>query len=185
MQKQCKEKIDKAELQKREALKRAEEMEDITKVQEERIESLQSYESEVTALRGLTGEQRENLTHIMRQLEEVKEELTEANQQATIEIRNAQKIKTQCENEVLAKERYALIAIEEAKMQISVQWERKLLEEMVRLKCELEAVHGEDRKESLEKLTNEYTTEINRLVTENKSLEEELSEEVRKYWVIF
>lgn len=181
MQKQCKEKIDKAELQKREALKRAEEMEDITKVQEERIESLQSYESEVTALRGLTGEQRENLTHIMRQLEEVKEELTEANQQATIEIRNAQKIKTQCENEVLAKERYALIAIEEAKMQISVQWERKLLEEMVRLKCELEAVHGEDRKESLEKLTNEYTTEINRLVTENKSLEEELSEEVRKY----
>lgn len=180
MQKQCKDKLDQAELQKKEALQRAEEMEEITRLQEDKIESLGSLEGEVSALRGLTGDQRESLTSIMRQLEVVKEELDEANERSTLEIRNAQKIKTQCENELLSKERYAQAKIEEAKMQISIQWERKLLEEMVRLKCELEAVHAEDRKEALDKLKEEYTTQIDELMRTHKTVEESLQEEVSR-----
>lgn len=179
MQKQCKDKLDQAELQKKEALQRAEEMEEITRLQEDKIESLCSLEGEVSALRGLTGDQRESLTSIMRQLEVVKEELDEANERSALEIKNAQKIKTQCENELLSKERYAQAKIEEAKMQISVQWERKLLEEMVRLKCELEAVHAEDRKDALDKLKKEYTTQIDELMRTHKTVEESLQEEVR------
>lgn len=171
MQKQCKEKLDKAEELQRE-------LAEITRMQEDKIESLGSLEAEVRGLRGLTGEQRENLAHIMKQLEEAKEELGEANDRCEEEIKSAQRIKIQCENEVLCKERYAQIKIEEAKMQISLQWERKLMEEMLRLKSELEAVHAEDRKGALEELKEEYTVEINELVKAHKSLEKSLNEEV-------
>lgn len=171
MQRQCKEKLDKAEELQRELV-------EITKMQEDKIESLSTLEAEVKGLRGLTGEQCENLASIMRQLEEAKEELNEANERCEEEIRSAQKIKVQCENEVLCKERYAQIKIEEAKMQISVQWERKLMEEMLRLKCELEAVHAEDRKDALEQLKEETTGQINELVKAHKALEKSLNEEV-------
>lgn len=171
MQKQCKEKLDQAEEFQRELV-------EITRIQEDKIESMKSLEAEVKGLRGLTGEQRENLSHIMRQLEEARADLEEANERCEEEIKSAQKIKTQCENELLCKERYAQIKIEEAKMQISVQWERKLMEEMLRLKLELEAVHADDRKESLDKLKAEYTVEINGLVKAHKELEKTLNEEV-------
>lgn len=173
MQKQSKEKLDQAEMLQRELV-------DITRLQEDKIESLRTLEAEVKGLRGLTGEQRENLTLILRQLEEAKAELGEANERCEEEIRSAQKVKTQCENELLCKERYAQIKIEEAKMQISVQWERKLMEEMLRLKSELEAVHAEDRKDALEQLKEEYTGEINELVKAHKALEKSLNEEVRR-----
>ena len=171
MQKQCKEKLDKAEELQRELV-------DITRMQEDKIESLKPLEAELRALRGLTGEQRENLEVILRQLEEAKAELAEANERCEEEIKSAQKVKTQCENELLCKERYAQVKIEEAKMQISVQWERKLMEEMLRLKSELEAVHAEDRKEALEQLKDEYTVEINDLVKAHKELEKSLNDEV-------
>lgn len=171
MQKQCKEKLDQAELLQRE-------LGEITRIQEDKIESLKTLEAEVKGLRGLTGEQRENLAHIMRQLEEAKAELIEANDRCEEEIKSAQKVKTQCENELLCKERYAQMKIEEAKMQISVQWERKLMEEMLRLKCELEAVHAEDRKDALDQLKGEYTDQINDLVTAHKALEKSLNDEV-------
>lgn len=180
MQKQCKEKLEKADSLKKEAIIRAEQMEEISKEQHSQIQTLKVFEGEVNALRGLTGEQRENLMHIMRQLEDVKAELEEANDRSESEIRNAQKIKNQCHNELLNKERYAQIKIEEAKMQISIQWEQKLMEEMVRLKCELEAVHAEDRKGALEELKDEYTKEINQLMKAHKSVEDSLREEVRK-----
>lgn len=172
MQKQSKEKLDKAEELQRELI-------EITRMQEDKIESLNTLEAELNGLRGLTGDQRENLTAIMKQLEEAKEDLREANEKCEEEIKSAQKIKTQCENELLCKERYAQIKIEEAKMQISVQWERKLMEEMLRLKCELDLVHAEDRKEALEQLKQEYTVEINDLVKAHKELEHALNEEVR------
>lgn len=180
MQKQCKEKLENAEKLKKKAMEKMEEIEEVSKKHIAEIQSLKSYEIEVHALRGLTSEQRNDIVRIMKQLDEVKSELIDANQMAEEEIRNAKRIKLQCQNELIDKERYMLIKIEEAKMHISIQWERKLMEEMVRLKCELESVHAEDRKESLEKMKAEYTVEIDELVKAHNSIENSLKEEVRR-----
>lgn len=61
------------------------------------MKHLRSYEAEVTQLRGLSNVQSQSLQSMTRQLDELKEELTEANRTVTDSLETVRKIKFQCE----------------------------------------------------------------------------------------
>lgn len=58
---------------------------------------LRSYEAEVSQLRGLTNVQSDSIRSMTRQLDELKEELTEANNTVAESLETVRKIKFQCQ----------------------------------------------------------------------------------------
>lgn len=61
------------------------------------VKHLRSYEAEVTQLRGLTNVQSESIQTMTRQLDELKEELVEANNTVAESLETVRKIKFQCQ----------------------------------------------------------------------------------------
>lgn len=59
-----------------------------------------------------------------------------------------------------------------------MEWEERLMEEMCRLTNELEQVHMEERKKALEKLAIDNLQELQKLLAEQKLIEQKLAEEV-------
>lgn len=78
------------------------------------------------------------------------------------------------------RERSALNRIEIARGEVAMEWENRLMEEMSRLKCELEQVHMDDRNTALNELKGQHLLEIQAMVTKYKRREEQLGEEVSK-----
>lgn len=62
--------------------------------------------------------------------------------------------------------------------EIAMEWEERLMEEMCRLTNELEQVHMEERKKALEKLKTENFQEFQKLLAEQKLIEQQLADEV-------
>lgn len=79
------------------------------------------------------------------------------------------------------RERWALNRIEIARGEVAIEWENRLLEEMTRLKMELEQVHIDDRNAALNELKAEHLLENQTLATKFKQREETLNEEVTFY----
>lgn len=63
--------------------------------------------------------------------------------------------------------------------EIAMEWEERLMEEMCRLTTELEQVHLEERKKALEKLKGENLSELQKILAEQKQIEQQLAEEVK------
>lgn len=78
------------------------------------------------------------------------------------------------------RERSAANRIEIARGEVAMEWEDRLMEEMNRLKCELEQCHLDDRNVALNELKGQHLLETQTLVTKNKRREEQLGEEVSK-----
>lgn len=76
------------------------------------------------------------------------------------------------------KERQALHRIEVSSGQIAIQWEEKLLEEMGRMKMELEQIGLEERQNALNELQKEYEQEIAKLRLDFTSKQSELDREI-------
>lgn len=76
------------------------------------------------------------------------------------------------------KERSALNRIEIARGEIAMEWENRLMEEMCRLKSELEQVHLDERNVALRKSKAEALLEAQSLTAKFKQREEELIDEV-------
>lgn len=93
----CKAKLTAAETAKREALERAEITETEAHRQLDEVKHLRSYEAEVTQLRSLTTVQSESIVSMTKKLDDLKEELEEANQTVNDSLETVRKIKFQCE----------------------------------------------------------------------------------------
>jgi len=76
------------------------------------------------------------------------------------------------------KERSALNRIEITKGEIAIEWETRLMEEMCRLKHELEQVHLEERNIALNELKNDMLLEAQTLTAKYKQSEQQLMNEV-------
>jgi hypothetical protein len=76
------------------------------------------------------------------------------------------------------RERSALNRIEIARGEVAMEWESRLMEEMSRLKMELEQVHLDDRNIAINELKAEHLAELQVLAKKYKQKEEQLLEEV-------
>jgi hypothetical protein len=76
------------------------------------------------------------------------------------------------------RERSATNRIEIARGEVAMEWEDRLMEEMNRLKLELEQVHIEDRNIALAELKSEHMLDLQGIATKYKQKEEALAEEV-------
>ncbi|XP_055716954.1 putative leucine-rich repeat-containing protein DDB_G0290503 isoform X2 [Phlebotomus papatasi] len=178
MQKKCKERLEAITKEHQQAMETNTKLKATAEQYLKELNRLKTIESECNALRGLTSDQRDSLMSVSVQLSEVKAELETAKLRAEQEIRTAQKIKTQCQNDLLDERRNAHMKLEETRMQISMQWENKLLQEMMRLKYELESIYTEERKEALEKLKKDFEKELADLVQKHNNVEQALRKEI-------
>ncbi len=135
------------------------------------------------------------------QLDEMKKELETANQTVDESIETVRKIKFQCAQWVLTiiqiirfvvtktdkiffireisdKHRQMIAKIDNARYEVAVMWEDRLMEEMGRLKVELESCYAEDRAEALQIAHTEKIEEITCLTNKFNQKEKELREEV-------
>lgn len=79
------------------------------------------------------------------------------------------------------RERSTQSRIQIARGEVAMEWESRLMEEMSRLKMELEQVHLDDRNAALNELKGQHLLENQALITKHKRREELLSEEVSKF----
>uniref|UniRef100_A0A1B0CDV3 Putative myosin heavy chain non-muscle n=1 Tax=Lutzomyia longipalpis TaxID=7200 RepID=A0A1B0CDV3_LUTLO len=178
MQKKCKERLEAITKEHQQAMETNAKLKATAEQYMKDLKRLKSIESEANALRGLTSDQRDSLTAISAQLSDVKAELEAAKVRAEQEIRNAQKIKIQCESDLIDERRKCHMKLEETRMQISMQWENKLMQEMMRLKYELESIYTDERKEALEKLKKDFEKELTDLVQKHSTVEKALRKEI-------
>ena len=97
MQKNCKTKIDKAELIRNDAIEKNEELEEIIQqktVDEKRFKTLQA---EVRQLRGLTNDQMSSLRVMNQQIEELRADLEATNNELEEQIDEVRRIKLNCQ----------------------------------------------------------------------------------------
>ncbi|XP_058467131.1 RB1-inducible coiled-coil protein 1 isoform X2 [Malaya genurostris] len=178
MQKHCKEKLEAAERERVLALDKAVRSEQDAKKHLEEVKHLRSYETEVSQLRGLTFDQKEAITAMSRQVDKLKAELEIANSKLEAELVKVQQIKSRCEYQLCEKEREALNRIEIARGEIAMQWEDRLLQEMSRLKFELEQMHMEERLSAIAKLKKEALEETEALTHKFTTREKQLKDEI-------
>ncbi|XP_055594060.1 uncharacterized protein LOC129745170 isoform X2 [Uranotaenia lowii] len=178
MQKSCKEKIEAAERERKVAMDKMARLEQDSRKQAEEVKHLRSYEAEVSQLRGLTYDQKEALTSMTRQVDQLRAELETANNKLEAEIVKVQQIKNRCEYQLCEKEREALSRIEIARGEIAMQWEDRLLHEMNRLKMELEQMYLEERITAIDKIKKEALQETEALMHKFNMRERQLKEEI-------
>jgi hypothetical protein len=85
-------------------------------------------------------------------------------------------------SDISEKERQTLHTIETQRNEISTLWERRLFEEMDRLKTELEQIHVEERHSALEKLKDEMMEDAAEMTNRYNMREKKLWEEVSDYF---
>ncbi|XP_055623798.1 uncharacterized protein LOC129767186 isoform X2 [Toxorhynchites rutilus septentrionalis] len=178
MQKNCKEKIETVERERKIAMDKMVKLEQDSRKYTEEVKHLRSYEAEVAQLRGLTYDQKEALTTMTRQVDQLKAEVVIANHKLESEIVKVQQIKNRCEYQMCEKEREALQRIEIARGEIAMQWEDRLLHEMNRLKSELEQTYMEERVSAINKIKKEALEETEALTNEFHLRERQLKEEI-------
>lgn len=93
LMRQCKEKIDKADKERREAVQRAQDNDKLLAQQKSEIKQLRTCEAEVAQLRGLTNDQSESLKRMMRRADELTTELYSVNERLADEIENCRMLK--------------------------------------------------------------------------------------------
>lgn len=97
MQKQCKDKIDKADHNRRDAVDRAEVLECAAQERLKEMQRLRQFETEAKSLRGLTSDQEQSISELTEQLESLKADLELANENLEDQIEAVRKIKYQCD----------------------------------------------------------------------------------------
>uniref|UniRef100_A0AAG5DKE6 Uncharacterized protein n=1 Tax=Anopheles atroparvus TaxID=41427 RepID=A0AAG5DKE6_ANOAO len=178
MQKTCKEKVETADRERKQALEQVGRLEELTRRQTDEVRHLKAVEAEVEQLRGLTYDQKERLASMTSKVEGLKAELEKANNRIEEEMVKVQQIKNRCEYQLCEKEREALNRIEIARGEIAMQWEDRLLHEMNRLKVELEQMHMEERTTAIEKIRRETLAETEALSQRFNARERQLKDEI-------
>ncbi|XP_038107560.1 apical junction molecule isoform X3 [Culex quinquefasciatus] len=178
MQKNCKEKLEAVERERKAAIDKATRLEQENRNNMAEAIRLRSFEGEATKLRGLTNDQKETLTVMTRQIDRLRNELEDASNKLEAEIVKAQQLKTRCEYQICEKEREALNRIEIARGEIAMQWEDRLLHEMNRLRVEMEQTNLEDRLSAINRFKREALQETEELTQKFNMREKQLKEEI-------
>ncbi|KAL1400908.1 hypothetical protein pipiens_007044 [Culex pipiens pipiens] len=178
MQKNCKEKLEAVERERKAAIDKAARLEQENRNNMAEAIRLRSFEGEATKLRGLTNDQKETLTVMTRQIDRLRNELEDASNKLEAEIVKAQQLKTRCEYQICEKEREALNRIEIARGEIAMQWEDRLLHEMNRLRVEMEQTNLEDRLSAINRFKREALQETEELTQKFNMREKQLKEEI-------
>lgn len=178
MQKNCKDKIDKAESGRKEAVEKVELLEEELEERCKEIDDLKIYQAQMTSLRGVVSEQEHSIQNLVTQIEQLKTDLAIANENLAEQIEAVSKIKYQCDNALYDKERQMIYRIDEVRNEAASFWEDKLYTEMTRLKNELESVYVDERRDALDKLQAEHVEELKALTNRYTDNEEELRSEL-------
>ncbi|XP_063699978.1 repetitive organellar protein-like isoform X2 [Culicoides brevitarsis] len=178
MQKQCKEKLENAEKERLAAVQKMTKIEEDCKRHTIELQNVKSYELELSQLRNLTNGQHETIAQYRQQIDELKAEVATVTKKLDEEIENCKDIKKKCELQMIEKEKDAINRIDIARGTIAMQWEDKLLEEMARLKMELEQIGLEEKQEALAKLRKETDEELQALTSTFTAKQEELEQEI-------
>ena len=96
MMKQCKEKIEKAEVEKLSLKDQAQLDRQTIRSQREEIKNLKDYEREVKQLRGFTTEQKDSIASMLRRIDDLKAELGNVKRRLQDEIDSCSQIKRDC-----------------------------------------------------------------------------------------
>ncbi|CAO1440363.1 unnamed protein product [Diamesa tonsa] len=179
MLKSAKEKVDKAEKERILIADQTQLDKKLIKEQRLEIKQLKSSETEAGQLRGLTNEQCETIKSMTSRVNELKTELEAINKRLQTEIDSCQQIKRDCSYQLSEKERETINRIEIARGEIAIEWEDRLMEEMCRLKLELEQCHLDDRNVALNELREEALIATQVLTTKFKEREQELVDEIQ------
>ncbi|XP_013117242.2 uncharacterized protein LOC106094566 [Stomoxys calcitrans] len=177
-QKQCKERIERVEEARKEAVANVDLLENELEALSREIDDMKIYQSQVNSLRGVVNEQANSIETLMAQIESLKQELATANENLEEQIEAVTKIKYHCDNAIYDKERETINRIDEVRNEAAAFWEDKLYTEMTRLKNELESVYVEERRDALDKLQMEHVEELKALTNRYTYNEEELRAEL-------
>ncbi|XP_016960844.1 myomegalin isoform X1 [Drosophila biarmipes] len=178
MQRQCKDKTDKCNYERKQASAKAEELELELQSRRRESEMLRTCQAQVSSLRGVVSEQEQSIQTLMDRIENLKADLQSANENLETQIEAVHKIKYQCDNAIYDKERQMIYKIDEVRNEAAAFWENKLYTEMTRLTNELESVYVDERREALDKLQNEHIEELRALTNRYTANEEELRAEI-------
>ncbi|XP_041675066.1 uncharacterized protein LOC108115593 [Drosophila eugracilis] len=178
MQRQCKDKMDKSNYERKQASAKAEELELELQSRRRESEMLRTCQAQVNSLRGVVSEQEQSIQTLMDRIENLKGDLQSANENLETQIEAVHKIKYQCDNAIYDKERQMIYKIDEVRNEAAAFWENKLYTEMTRLTNELESVYVDERRDALDKLQNEHIEELRALTNRYTSNEEELRAEI-------
>ncbi|XP_044314463.1 myb-like protein X isoform X1 [Drosophila rhopaloa] len=180
MQRQCKDKTDKSNYERKQASAKAEELELELQSRRKESELLRTCQAQVNSLRGVVNEQEQSIQTLMDRIENLKADLQSANENLEAQIEAVHKIKYQCDNAIYDKERQMIYKIDEVRNEAAAFWENKLYTEMTRLTNELESVYVDERRDALDKLQNEHIEELRALTNRYTSNEEELRAEIEE-----
>ncbi|VEN40206.1 unnamed protein product [Callosobruchus maculatus] len=179
----------------REAEKKMKEAEDIRK----KLESLQTYESEVQQLRGKTEDQERAMQKLVDQHNQMKQaeeslvnETKKLKRMIELEKENLQHMQRLHHQEILDKERKLQQRLDEKRTEIAMYWEERLLHECARLKNELEQIHNEEKwmamesvrkvkDEAFQKAQNEWEEKLRNCLKEVEALKKSLEEKDEHY----
>ncbi|XP_033239996.1 uncharacterized protein [Drosophila pseudoobscura] len=178
MQRQCKDKMDKSNYERKQASAKAEELELELQSRRKEAEHLRVCQAQVNSLRGVVGEQEQTIQTLMDRIESLKTDLVTANESLEAQIEAVHKIKYQCDNAIYDKERQMIYKIDEVRNEAAAFWENKLYTEMTRLTNELESVYVDERRDALDKLQNEHIEELRALTNRYTANEDELRAEI-------
>ncbi|XP_070072943.1 calponin homology domain-containing protein DDB_G0272472 isoform X2 [Drosophila takahashii] len=178
MQRQCKDKTDKSNYERKQASAKAEELELELQSRRRESEMLRTCQAQVNSLRGVVSEQEQSIQTLMDRIENLKGDLQSANENLETQIEAVHKIKYQCDNAIYDKERQMIYKIDEVRNEAAAFWENKLYTEMTRLTNELESVYVDERRDALDKLQNEHIEELRALTNRYTANEEELRAEI-------
>ncbi|XP_036672974.3 calponin homology domain-containing protein DDB_G0272472 isoform X1 [Drosophila suzukii] len=178
MQRQCKDKTDKSNYERKQASAKAEELELELQSRRRESEMLRTCQAQVNSLRGVVSEQEQSIQTLMDRIENLKADLQSANENLETQIEAVHKIKYQCDNAIYDKERQMIYKIDEVRNEAAAFWENKLYTEMTRLTNELESVYVDERRDALDKLQNEHIEELRALTNRYTANEEELRAEI-------
>uniref|UniRef100_A0A1B0FR47 Uncharacterized protein n=1 Tax=Glossina morsitans morsitans TaxID=37546 RepID=A0A1B0FR47_GLOMM len=178
MQKQCKDKTDSAERERKAAVEKVEGLENELEERCKEVDDLRHFQAQVTSLRGVLTDQEHSIRSLVEQIENLKSDLTAANDNLQEQIENVEKIKIKCERTLYDKERQMLYRIDEVRNEAAAFWEDKLYTEMTRLKNELESVYVDERRDALDKLQTEHIEELRAITNRYTANEDELRAEL-------
>ncbi|XP_055320348.1 putative uncharacterized protein DDB_G0282133 [Sitodiplosis mosellana] len=159
----CKERINAAEQAKKEAIKTSEKLAVDTKAKQDQMKHLKTTEAELAALRGLSNEQRYSIAYLTQQLEEIKERLDEATSQLEEANDKIHRMAVRFASDLSDKDREMIAKIDEVRYEVASMWEDRILNEMIRLKDELEICFAEERMEAVQKAQKEHIDDVNQL----------------------
>jgi len=97
MQRQCKDKTDKSNYERKQASAKAEELELELQSRRRESEMLRTCQAQVNSLRGVVSEQEQSIQTLMDRIENLKADLQSANENLETQIEAVHKIKYQCD----------------------------------------------------------------------------------------